>query len=168
MTFSRVLVVAIFSCLPLAVLHADGSPNAGFILLIDDDAPGAEAMLDSRFGDAVEAAATTNRQDEQLSARMVLCAALIASGDLDAAVEVCDEAVELARAPITTGMNPHGHSDREALAMAYSNRAVLRWLRGNVDGADADVTRALRQNRHANEVRHNRQVGTSAALASND
>ncbi len=168
MTITRILLIALLCCVPIAGVQAEETTEAGFILLIDDDAPGAEAMLDSRFDDAAETATGANRRSEQSPASTVLCAALIASRELDAAGEACDKAVELAQLPITTGMNPHGHSNREALAMAFSNRAVLRWLRGDADGATVDVTRALRQNRHGDEVRHNRQVGTAALLASSD
>ena len=93
------------------------------------------------------------------------CTSLIAQRDLEEAVEACDEAVDLARVPITTGMNPHGRNNREALAVAYSNRAVLNWLLGDADAAAADIARALRQNRHVEAVSHNRQLVEARILA---
>ena len=96
------------------------------------------------------------------------CTTLIAERELDEAVEACDQALDLAKVPITTGLNPHGHSNREALAVAYSNRAVLNWLRGETDAASADLARALRQNRHTNEIRHNRKLVSDRYVASND
>ena len=94
------------------------------------------------------------------------CTTLISERDLEEAVEACDEALDLAKVPITTGLNPHGHSNREALAVAYSNRAVLNWLRGDADAASTDLARALRQNRHAEEIRHNQNLVTGSFLAS--
>ena len=94
------------------------------------------------------------------------CTTLIAERDLEEAVEACDAALDLAKVPITTGLNPHGHSNREALAVAYSNRAVLQWLRGDADAASADLARALRQNRHAEEIRHNQKLVSDSFVAS--
>lgn len=96
------------------------------------------------------------------------CTTLIAQSDLEDAIEACDAAVDLARVPITTGLNPHGHNNREAMAIAYSNRAVLNWLIGDADAANADLARALRQNRHAEEIRHNQTLLAERYLASSD
>ena len=93
------------------------------------------------------------------------CTTLIAERAFEAAVEACDEAVDIAKVPITTGMNPHGRNNREALAVAYSNRAVLNWLLGHADAAAADFARALRQNRHVDEVSHNQGLVEARYLA---
>ena len=87
------------------------------------------------------------------------CTTLIAERQLEEAVAACDNALDIAKVPITTGLNPHGHSNREALAVAYSNRAILNWLLGDAEAASTDLARALRQNRHADEIRHNQTTG---------
>lgn len=169
MNFSRAIIVSVlvptaFCCLPFAAIQAEESAS-GFVLLIDEEAPGAAAMLDNRYEEAANVAAAVIWQGDAVGAGAVLCAALIASRELHAAASACDNAVVLARRPITTVSNPHGHRDRDALAMAHSNRAVLRWLRGDIDGANADVLVAMRQNRYVDEVRHNSEVGATATLA---
>ena len=93
------------------------------------------------------------------------CTTLISERALKEAVEACDKAVDLAKVPITTGMNPHGRNNREALAVAYSNRAVLKWLLGDADAASADLARAMRQNRHVAEVSHNQELLQARYLA---
>ena len=165
MTISRALLAALLCCLPFAGAHAEDAAN-GFILLIDESAPGARAMIEGRFEEAAEAAADARMHADQVAASTVACAALIASGELDAAETACDSSVELAQRPITTVYNPRGHRDREALAMAYSNRAVLRSLRGDADAAASDIAIALRQNRYQAEVNHNQQLSTAAVVAS--
>ncbi len=167
MKFFTAISIAALCCLPATGLSAEET-NPGFILLIDEDAPGVELLLDSRLNDAVETAADARHLKDPLASHNLLCAALIAKRDLDEAAPACDRAVELAGEPITTGQNPHGHSNRDALAMAYSNRAVLNWLRGNAEQADNDIRRALRQNRHTTEIRHNEQVGAASLLATTD
>ena len=96
------------------------------------------------------------------------CTSLIAERDLEQAATACDDAVDLARVPITTGLNPHGRNNREALAVAYSNRAVLHWLTGNAEAAETYIARALRQNRHVDAVRHNQKLLADRYLASRD
>ncbi|MDJ0909295.1 MAG: hypothetical protein QNI99_08870 [Woeseiaceae bacterium] len=167
MTKLRALSIALFCCLPLSGIQAEESAH-GFVLLIDEDAPGASAMVAGRFDEAVDAATSARMHADEVGASTVACAALIAQRDLDAADEACDRAVELAQRPITTVYNPRGHADREALAMSYSNRAVLRSLRGDATGAAADIERALRQNRYEADVAHNRQVSASNIVARSD
>ena len=58
------------------------------------------------------------------------CTTLIAERQFEDARVACDADVDRAKVPITTGLNPHGHSNREALAIAYSNRAVLKLANG--------------------------------------
>ena len=167
MTRLKALSIALFCCLPLSGLQAEESAH-GFILLIDEDAPGASALVAGRFDEAATVATSSRLHADEVGASTVACAAYIAQRDLDAADAVCDRSVELAQRPITTVYNPRGHADREALAMAYSNRAVLRSLRGDRAGAAADLERALRQNRFEADVAHNRQVSTSNIVARSD
>ena len=168
MTASRVLIFALFCCLPAAASHAEDASAEKFILLVNDSAPGIELLLDRRLADAIDSASRTPRALDPLGANTLLCAALIARRDLDDAVTPCEEAVDLANVPITTGLNPHGHSNRDALAIAYSNRAVLNWLLGDSEAAGADILRALRQNRYVDEIRHNQRLVTASYLASSE
>ena len=111
--------------------------------------------------------------EETAQARFVLlvddaaqtCTALIKRRALDEAIEACDRAVDLARVPLTTGMNPYGHSNRDALAVAYSNRAVLNGLLGDSIAAAADFQRALRQNRYTEQISRNRALIEAGYLA---
>ncbi len=164
MTTLRAIAIATICCLPLSAVQAEESAN-GFVLLIDEDAPGASALVAGRFDEAVDAAVSAKMHADEVGASTVACAALIAGRDLEAADDVCDRSVELAQRPITTVYNPRGHADREALAMAYSNRAVLRSLQGDAAGAASDLDRALRQNRYEADVRHNQRRSTSELVA---
>ena len=71
----------------------------------------------------------------------------------------------IGRCASSTVYSPSGHADREALAMAYSNRAVLRWLSGDAAGASADIERALRQHRYESDVAHNQRIVTTSLVA---
>ena len=168
MTASRFLIFVLFCCVPATASLAEDASKEKFILLVNDSAPGVEQLLDRRLADAIDSASSTPRALDPLGANTLLCAALIARRDLDDAVAPCDAAVDLAQVPITTGLNPHGHSNRDALAIAYSNRAVLNWLLGDSEAASSDILRALRQNRYADEIRHNQRLVANRYLASSE
>lgn len=167
MTRLRALSIALFCCLPFSGLQAEESAS-GFILLIDEDAPGATEMIAGRFDEAAAIASGSRLHADEVGASIVECAALIASEELDAAEAACDRSVDLAQRPITTVYNPRGHRDREALAMAYSNRAVLRSMRGDASGVASDITVALRQNRFESDVAHNKEVSDTTLVARTD
>ena len=60
---------------------------------------------------------------------------------------------------------PYGHRDRDGLAKAYSNRAILHTLTGEVEAALEDIELASRQNRHLEVVEHNQDVMSGIAAA---
>ena len=93
-----------------------------------------------------------------------MCAAHIRKASGNEARSICDRTIELAQQLITTSQNPHGHKNRDGLAMAYSNRGVLRAVSGDLIGANADFDRALQQNRHTDVARHNKRISEAAAL----
>ncbi|MCH9694131.1 MAG: hypothetical protein K0U72_06445 [Gammaproteobacteria bacterium] len=168
MKFPQIALVAILGCSSFSLSYAEGNEEDRFVLLVEDAGPGVEQLLRQRPSDAIDfAEAAANSADSRM-AHTVLCAALIAQRDLEAAQNACNKAVELAKVPLTTGMNPHGHSNREALAIAYSNRAVLHHLAGDMNAATADIKHALRQNRHIEEITRNQALVEKAYLANRD
>ena len=134
-------------------------PQSGFVLSVDELGPGSAALLRGDYDAAIEAAQRANRLGRSLSAELTLCAAHIGRNSLDEAVSACDRAVDSAQSQITTLRNPHGHTNRLGLAKAYSNRGILRVLRGELQAAAADFAKALRQQRHTAVVAHNARRG---------
>lgn len=134
----------------------------GYILNIDDDGPGADALARGDFAAAAAQASAYSRHHASLSVYLTLCVANIGLGQLEAAAEPCDSAVDLAAKPLTTSRNPHGHANREGLAKAHANRGVLRALDGDLSGAQADFDKASKQRRFREMVRHNRGIAASA------
>lgn len=157
----RAIVVSMM--LVMVAARAAGEPS-GFILSVDTAAPGSAALQEGNYSVAIRHAKTALRLGESRSTYLTLCAAYIGQAALEEAVVACDEAVSAAKAPLTTERMPHGHRDRDGLAKAYSNRAVLRALRGDVAAAAADLESAAQQNRHEAVVRNNAVVIERAAL----
>ncbi|MGB7451467.1 MAG: hypothetical protein WBM36_04990 [Lysobacterales bacterium] len=74
-----------------------------------------------------------------------LCAALTMLGQYDQAEPRCDEAIKLAeKQPVPAPRGWKGINQVAAQrAVAYSNRGVMRILRGNVSGAEEDFLTAI-------------------------
>jgi len=146
-----------------ASARTDDAESSAYILSVDSNSPGIEHLNSGDYDAAITAAGTTAQHSQILSAHLVMCAAHIRKASIVAAQYVCDMAIELAQQPITTSRNPHGHKNREGLAMAYSNRGVLRAVSGDSAGANADFERALQQNRRTDVAIHNKRINQTAA-----
>jgi tetratricopeptide (TPR) repeat protein len=140
--------------------------RSGFVLSVDTGAPGSESLVNGNYDAAIKSAKRSARLSHQRSAYLTLCAAYIGKAALAEAREACDAAVDSAQTPITTARVPYGHRDREGLAKAYSNRAILKTLLGETEAARADIELAARQNRHLAVIEHNEEIiGASPRLA---
>ncbi|MEM9209107.1 MAG: hypothetical protein AAGA61_07665 [Pseudomonadota bacterium] len=168
MLIVRTLFIAALCCAPFATSDAEPSDETRFVLLVDEDAPGIEQLLEQRPEAAMDVAADAARLRNPEASQTLLCITLIAQRRLDDAEAPCDAAVTLAEVPLTSLRNPYGHRNRESLAIAYSNRAVLNALRGDVDAADDDIVRALRQKRHRDALLRNQAVVAATRLANAD
>lgn len=80
-----------------------------------------------------------------------LCAAYGMLGDLDRATPYCDEALERAEKAANSGRRKGNEEMTGKWAHAYSNRGVVRVLRGDEAGAEEDFRMAieLRADMHA-------------------
>jgi hypothetical protein len=74
---------------------------------------------------------------DQVAASTNLCIAEIETHRWDAARATCDSAVTYASLPACERAR-----QQRAVAIAYSNRAVLRWLQHEPEGAVADLAKA--------------------------
>ena len=144
-------------------------PRSGFVLSVDTDGPGAASLVRGDYDAAIKSALRATRLSDERSAYLTLCAAYIGKAALAEAREACNAAVDAAQAPMTTARVPYGHRDRDGLAKAYSNRAILHTLTGEVEAAREDIELASRQNRHLEVVEHNQDVmSASPRLARRD
>ncbi len=150
-----------------ATLPIDTQSTA-FVLSVEANGPGIDLLNSGDLDAAISIARKTAQHSQALSAHLIMCAAHIRNASTEQAQIVCDRAIELAKLPITTSRNPHGHKNREGLAMAYSNRAILRSISGNHDGATADFALALQQKRSTNVIMHNKRIHETLVQVAHD
>jgi len=141
-----------------AATSLTNSRSTAYVLSVEANGPGIDLLNSGNFDAAIRIAQNTAQHSQALSAHLVMCAAHIRKASTLEAQIICDRAIELAKLPITTSRNPHGHKNREGLAMAYSNRAILRSISGNHEGASADFALALQQKRNTNVTIHNKRI----------
>ena len=168
MLLLRTLFLSLLCCAPFATSDAQTSDAHRFVLLVDADAPGIEQLLNRQPGKAMDAATDAARLRNPEASHTLLCITLIAQRQLADAEAPCETAVDLAEVPLTSLRKPFGHRNRESLAIAYSNRAVLNALRGEMDAADEDIALALRQKRHVDALRRNQALIAAEQMAKAD
>lgn len=152
---------------PAHSVHGQEQTLSGtsYVLSIDERGPGSADMLAGNYTDAAQAAARSFESGDNLSAQHTLCAANIALANFVAAEAACDRAIDLAKRTISTTANPYGQRNREGLAKAYSNRAVLHALQGDEMKARSYLRQAQRADRINATVDHNLRIADGSERA---
>jgi tetratricopeptide (TPR) repeat protein len=133
---------AFLASMLVAAISYAGPSSSRLTLSVYEETPGSLDVLKGKYGDAIKMLKNrrVNYQNEYASTN--LCVALIMTRQAEAAKAACDEAIAAARAGMPNNVFRAAQSDKALLALAYSNRAVLSWLRKEPASAAEDVTRA--------------------------
>jgi hypothetical protein len=133
---------AFLASMLVATVSYAGPPTGKLTLSVYEETPGARNVLKGNYQDAIKQLKDVrmNRETEYTSTN--LCVALIMTSQTEAAKPVCDDAIVQAKGRMPPSLFHASASEKALLALAYSNRAVLSWLRKQPDSAAEDVTRA--------------------------
>jgi hypothetical protein len=123
--------------------HADPGSRK-LTLSVYLDTPGAESVLAGKYDDAIKQLRghTIDVQRNVVSTSTNLCVALIMTQQWDAARSTCNDAVSEAKFNTADNVLMGPSANREQVATALSNRAVLNWLQNRPGDAASDVKRA--------------------------
>jgi hypothetical protein len=106
--------------------------------------------------------------NDRVAASTNLCVAYIMSHQWETAHSACDTAISLASHEPTDTTLFGRRRHNEALALAYSNRAVLNWLEAQPHSAASDMSQAKELSPSSDFVEHNIAVlGTRESAAAN-
>ena len=151
-----------------AVAHADGSSKAQ--LTAYQESPGWAAIARGDYAATVSELGSHGAPfwKDRVAASTNLCVAYVMSHQWETAHSACDMAISLAsREPTDTTLFGRRRHD-EALALAYSNRAVLKWLEAQPLSAASDMAHAHDLSPASDFVAHNVVVlGTAKRTAEN-
>jgi len=143
--------------LVLSSVAANAADNPRYIMSVDTNGPGTHELLAGDYDKAIERASLPQFKNS-LAAHLTVCSAQIGLGNYQEAELSCDAAVKLAKSSVVTARKAQGERDREGLAKAYSNRAILNRLLQRHQAAEQDFALALRQKRQQDTINHNRDV----------
>jgi tetratricopeptide (TPR) repeat protein len=146
-------IAKVLCALSLAVTCApawsdDNRPK--FEMAVYSDAPQGMKILSGKYDQAIAKINTKSSSADHLHVKTNLCVAYIKAGDVDAAETVCEEAVVAAKSLNNVRTSSFiGQSAAKAraryLAIALSNRGVVKAVRGEFEAAKEDFDAALAQ-----------------------
>ncbi len=125
-------------------------PVPVYTMTVFEDARFGSEVQAGNYADAIEKLTpVTERRKNDFAAATNLCVAFTKSGDLENAVDVCNRAVAVARkgarrtSTLSAGVFAFATS-RTRLALALSNRGVLRAALGDAELARKDFEEAIK------------------------
>lgn len=141
---SILLAVALLLSIPFAA----NAEQPSFVMATFVDSHHGTEIVSGEYAEAIEQIADENAEGESFFANSNLCVAYTKSGSLDAAKVACDSAVEQAsKAAVVGAISPSrlltDRARKSYLAVALSNRGVLRVVAGEVELARQDFVKAL-------------------------
>ncbi len=128
------------------------------------DSPGGAALMAGQSARAIEQIGASRKSNLTSNALTNLCVAHTVARDWSQAPDACDAAVAAALdAHKRSAIWPRTHLERanKAVAVAYSNRAVMHWLSSNSVGSGTDLARARAIAPKANFVMRNSRLTAS-------
>lgn len=146
------LLAVVVAILPRAAL---GNELNGYMMSIQVNAPGIEHLRAGDYRKAVAASRSVLAEPGwRAAAYNNICVAYTILQDYQRAGNACAKVVKILRA---TQARRRGslRSDPASLAMAYSNRGVLRALTDDLQGAGQDFAKARKYATRAGQYEHN-------------
>ena len=137
----------------VAMAEADTASRSGLQMAAVADRAKGRVVLAGRYGEAISDLG--DRSGRRFEARTNLCVAYTMTGELDKADAQCNAALALSR-------KDDVHRD---IAVALSNRGVLKAIRGDLSGARDDFRRALDFERDLRQATENLDLLTRSGAA---
>jgi hypothetical protein len=163
---TQALLLGITAALLGAVGHA--ADDTHFTLTAYSNAVGGQEILSGDYKVALGKIDTQTHSGPGVSS-VNRCVALTMTAQWPAARTACDAAVrdaERTKMTIATSALPQRHVQDEAIAIAYSNRAVLKWLTSDSKSAALDLEHAKALVPESNIVAQNvAALGTRSTVA---
>jgi tetratricopeptide (TPR) repeat protein len=140
------LAVAILLLAGGSSLAEQTSPSAYRMAVIKDDAYG-RVMMSGDYHKGIEKISSYRyKKGRTFAAQNNLCVAYTLTREFADATSACDTALSISERYVRHRSSPISPFTSRDLALAYSNRGVLRAVTGDADGARQDFESAARAN----------------------
>jgi hypothetical protein len=155
-TCGRALVAALAVA---GAARADGASSKA-MLSAYEEAVGGMAIARGDYAATVSQLATHGAlyRSDRVAASTNLCVAYIMTREWQTAHAACDAAISLAQGEPADATLFGRRNHAEAIAVAYSNRAVLSWLEAQPESAASDMAQARALSPWSDFVAHNSAV----------
>jgi hypothetical protein len=146
--------------------HADGSSSKA-MLSAYEQAAGGVAIARGDYAATVSQLVPHGMlyKSDRVASSTNLCVAYIMTSQWQTAHAACDAAISLAQAEPADATLFGRRNHAEAIAVAYSNRAVLNWLEAQPQSAASDMAQARALSPRSDFVAHNSAVLGAAKSA---
>jgi tetratricopeptide (TPR) repeat protein len=126
--------------------QAAGTAQPKLVLVAYKNGVGGESLVAGRYDEALEALLKSRPQTQMAASAkaMNLCVAYAVTHQLTQARTACEVALRMAKSDkiSSSRYSPGGALENSYIAMAYSNRAVVRMLSKDAENAQVDLKRA--------------------------
>jgi len=157
-TYSRIA-----AALAGAVLSATAS--AGYHVTAFGNTPGFDKIMAEDYSSANALLAAPMYTPSQYARLANLCIAQLKSKDVDAALGSCNRALSTAPAELRSSLVSLNHKRAEVMTHLYSNRGVVRAIKGDTYGARSDFERAVALDGGNDNARRNLEYVANSELA---
>lgn len=137
--------------------------NIKYRVSVYEQGPGVAELIQGDVDGAIRKAKVAAALPDPLEAYLTLCAAYLATGDLSAAETYCQDSVDIADSQIQSRLY-NNTSSKNAAAIAYSNRGVLRAQQNDLALAQRDFASALKAKRNLENAKINQELAASQRL----
>ena len=122
--------------------------DAKFTMSVFVDAAQGPEIVAGKYDEAISTIAKRSSRKNAIEATMNLCVAYVKSGEVELAEDSCDAAVTAIHAQksfrrFRMGTETTAAARERYLAMALSNRSVIRAIKGDYESAREDLDEAL-------------------------
>lgn len=157
-------VTRVLCALSLAVACAPAWSDVNkpkYEMAVFTDAEQGSKILSGKYDQAIEKFNARSRPADSFHAQTNLCVAYAKSGNIKAAEEACDEAVVAAkslkkvRATTTYGGPSSSQIRARYVAIALSNRGVVKAVQGDLEAAKQDFEAAMAQRSRISTIEAN-------------
>ena len=156
-------IVKVLCALSFAVACAPAWSDVNkpkFEMAVFSDAPQGIKILNGKYDQAIAKINRKSSSTDSLLVQTNLCVAYVKAGNIDAAETACEEAVvfakSLSKAPSSSFIGePSSRVRARYLAVALSNRGVVKAVRGDLDAAREDFDAALAQSSRVSSIETN-------------
>lgn len=149
----------------LAGVTFSAAASAGYHVTAFGNTPGFDQIMAEDYASANTVLAAPAYLPSQYARLANLCVAQLKSKEVDAALGSCNRALSTAPAELRSSLVSLNHKRAAVMTHLYSNRGVVRAIKGDTYGARSDFERAVALDSENDNARRNLEYVANSEIA---